>query len=117
MAQRNSNPHTFLTAEEAAHIESVIHEVESQTSAQIKVVLARHSWLGLRRKARILFERFGLNRTAQRNCVLVLLITSDRQFLVYGDRAIHHCVGTEFWRSVRDGSLPFLRTGTNPAES
>lgn len=36
---------------------------------------------------------------------MVLLVTSNRQVLVYGDRGIHRHVGSEFWPAVNQTML------------
>ncbi len=92
-------------------MEAAIGVAERQCSAQIKVVLARYCWLGLRHKAHRLFERLRLYRTTQRNCVLILLITSNHQFVIYGDRGIHGKVGSAFWQQVRDAMQAHFRAG------
>lgn len=102
MPDRSGNPHRFLTPDETARIEAAVGDAERATSAQIKVVLTRHSWFGLDRKAEKVFAQLGLDRTAERNCVMILLVTANHQFLVYGDRGIHSKVGTTFWQDVRD---------------
>ena len=34
--------------------------------------------------------------------MLILLITTNREFLIYGDRGIHERVGQDFWDAARD---------------
>ena len=92
-------------------MEEAIAAAERGTSAQLKVVLARHCWLGLRRKAHRLFLDFGMDRLPQRNGVLILLISGDHRFLVYGDRGVHEHLGRAFWNSLRDAMQARFRTG------
>jgi uncharacterized membrane protein len=108
---RSTNPRRFLSADEASEIERAIGEAETGTSGQIKVILVRHCWFGLQRKARKLFLRHALDNTSRRNCVMIMLVTSNRQFLVYGDRGIHEHVGGEFWRSIRNVMAGHFRSG------
>jgi uncharacterized membrane protein len=107
----STHPRRFLSADDIQAVESAVGRAEEASSGQIKVVLARHCWFGLRRKARRLFGRFGLDQTVRRNCVMILLVTSNRQFLIYGDRGIHEHVGREFWNAVRDAIQAQFRTG------
>ncbi len=111
MPRRSTHPRRFLTSDEAAQVEAAIKEAESQTSGQIKVVLVRHCWLSLRRKAQKLFTKFGLDRTSRHNCVMIVLVASNREFLVYGDRGIHGHVGSEFWRDIRSAMQARFRSG------
>jgi len=97
---RSKNPRKFLSPEEAAIVEQAIARAESCTSAQIKFVIARHCWGHIRDKAWRVFKELGLHKTAHRNCVLILLVTTNREFYVYGDRGIHEKVGQAHWDDV-----------------
>jgi len=97
---RSKNPREFLSAEESALVEQAIARAESATSAQIKFVIARHCWEDIRDKARRVFKKLGLYKTASRNCVLILLVTTNREFHVYGDSSIHEKAGQAHWDEV-----------------
>ena len=99
----------FLSAEEDALVTSAVAEAEKRTSAEIKLVILRHCWKDLREKAAELFTRHGLDRTAQRNCVLILLVTTNREFLICGDKGIDEKVGVGFWEDVRDSMMARFR--------
>ncbi len=98
---RSTHPAKFLTAAETAAVNAAISEAERRTSAELKVVLARHCWGDLKRKARRIFRKLGLDRTEERNGVLILLVLANREFLVYGDEGIHAKVEQGFWSEVR----------------
>lgn len=98
---RSTHPAKFLSAAETAAVNAAIGEAERRTSAELKVVLARHCWGDLKRKARRIFRELGLDRTQHRNCVLILLVLANREFLVYGDDGIDANVGRDFWGEVR----------------
>ena len=68
---RSTNPKKFLSEAETAAVHTAIKDAERRTSAEVKVVLARHCWGSIRRKARRIFGELGLNRTQRRNCVLL----------------------------------------------
>jgi uncharacterized membrane protein len=97
---RSTNPRRFFGEAETTAIGAAIKDAERKTSAEVKVVLARHCWGSIKRKARKIFGELGLDRTEQRNCVLLLLIVSNREFLIYGDQGIHEKVGQGFWDDV-----------------
>jgi uncharacterized membrane protein len=99
---RSTNPREFLTAREVAAVNAAVNEAERKTSAEVKVVLARHCWGDIKAKARRIFRDLGLDRTAQRNCVLLLFVVANREFLIYGDEGIHTKVGADFWNDIRD---------------
>ncbi len=99
---RSTNPKKFLSEAESAKINSAIKEAESKTSGEIKVVLARHCWGKMEAKAAKIFRELGLDKTKERNCVLVLFIVTNREFLIHGDQGIHEKVGQGFWDDIRD---------------
>ena len=100
--KRSSNPRSFLTHDEALAVEAALEKAERATSAEIKVVFVRHSWGDLSRKARRIFTHLNLDKTTDRNGVLIILVVANRQFLIYGDIGIHRKVGRGFWGDVRD---------------
>jgi uncharacterized membrane protein len=100
--KRSGSPARFLTPEEAVAVQRTVHEAESRTSAEIKVVLIRHCWGDIRSKAARHFRKLGLHKTELRNCVMIFLVLANREFLVYGDWGIHEKVGLNFWAEVRD---------------
>jgi uncharacterized membrane protein len=105
------NPRTCLSEDEVARLEAKIAAAESRTSAQIKIAIASREWLGIKRRARRIFQAHGLDKTAQRNCVLVLLVLKNRELLIYGDEAVHQAVGQDYWNDVRDLMMAELRQG------
>lgn len=99
---RSTSPRRFLTAAEIAAVNTSVKEAERKTSAEVKVVLARHCWGDIRAKAHRIFRDLGLGRTEQHNCVLLLFVVTNREFFIHGDEGIHAQVGTDFWNDVRD---------------
>ena len=99
---RSTNPRKFLSEAESARINSAIKEAESKTSGEIKVVIARHCWGKLEAKAAKIFRELGLHKTKERNCILILFIVTNREFLIHGDQGIHEKVGQVFWDDIRD---------------
>ncbi|MHC4207916.1 MAG: TPM domain-containing protein [Planctomycetota bacterium] len=100
--RRSSNPKEFLTQAESALVEAAIEQAETRTSAEIKLVIVRYCWDDIRYKAAKIFRKFGLDKTQQRACVLILLVVTNHEFLIYGDRGIHEKVGQDFWDDVRN---------------
>lgn len=41
-----------------------------------------------------------MEKTEQRNAVLVYIALKDRQLAVFGDEGIHKKVGTEYWHKI-----------------
>jgi uncharacterized membrane protein len=106
---RSTNPKKFLRETESAKINSAIKEAESKTSGEIKLVMARHCWGKMEAKAAKIFRKLGLDKTKERNCVLILFIVTNREFLIHGDHGIHERVGQEFWDDIRDKMVAAFR--------
>ena len=102
---RSQITHTFLTEQALTRIEAKISAAEKRTSAEIKVIIDSKGGKDLRKRARGLFKKYGLYKTAQRNGVLILVQPTIRKFLIYGDKGIHKNVGQGFWDEVRDTML------------
>lgn len=100
--RRSINPKSFLSAEEKQRVERAVCEEEKRTSAEIKVVVLGHCWIDIRDKALHVFKKYGLHKTKDRNCVMLLLVVANREFVVFGDQGIHKHVRQEGWNAVRD---------------
>jgi uncharacterized membrane protein len=99
--KRSNNPKKFFSSTEVSAIEHAIKDAESLTSAEIKLFVNRHCWRTIKGKAAGVFKKLGLHKTENRNCVLILLVLSNREFLIYGDQGIHEKVGQDFWDDTR----------------
>lgn len=101
MTRRSNNPKLFLSSEEASQVEAAIREAEKGTSAEIRFIIVRHCWDKIEHRAAALFNKYKLYATKHRNSVLILLVTANREFFIYGDQGIHEKVGQDFWNDVR----------------
>ncbi len=109
MAKRPIWTRRFLAEADFDAIAQAIVEAESRTSAELRVHLERRVPRRLFRRtpdpltrARHVFARLGMHRTAERNGVLIYLAVGDRKLAVVGDEGIHGCVGARHWDGVRD---------------
>jgi uncharacterized membrane protein len=98
----SNNPKKFLSQEELSRVTAKIAGAEKLTSAEIKLVIVRHCWIDIWKKAQQTLKKYNLDKTQDRNCVLILLVTTNRQFLIYGDQGIHEKVGHGFWDDVKN---------------
>lgn len=101
----------LLSREETDRIEAKIAAAERLTSAELRIAIVRSSWLGIKRRARKLFERHGLDKTAQRNGVLVVVDVKNHEIVIYGDEGVNNLLAQEFWDAVRDAMVDELRLG------
>ena len=85
---------------DAARVEQAIREAEQITSGQIRVSVARFFYGDVAKVAARAFRRLGMERTRERNGVLIFLVPSRKRFTVLGDAGIHAQVGQAFWDDV-----------------
>jgi uncharacterized membrane protein len=91
----------FLSELEHDRIVGAIGEAESKTSGQIRVFIQRGKLnvdplIAAQKK----FHRLGMQKTRERNAVLVFVAPRAHKFAVVGDTAIHEKCGEEFWQRL-----------------
>ena len=85
---------------DARKVEGAIREAEAATSGEIRVSVAHYFWGDVAKVADQAFHRLGMERTRERNGVLIFLVPSRKRFMVLGDAGIHAKVGQAFWDDV-----------------
>ncbi len=88
----------FIARLDHERIVAAIKAAEAQTSGEIRVYLQRGAVkedpLALATRK---FLEFGMEKTAARNAVLILVAPRAQKFAVVGDEGIHQKCGPEFW--------------------
>jgi uncharacterized membrane protein len=102
---------SVLSRADLDRLHAKIAAAEELTSAELRVVVTRSSWFGIKNKARRLFAQYGLDKTVQRNAVMILVDTRSRELLIYGDEAVDERVDSQYWNDVRDAMVAELREG------
>ena len=88
----------FFTAEEQQLIIEAIHNAERMTSGEVRVfVESKCSYMDAIDRAAELFFQLEMQKTDDRNAVLLYVAMKDRQLAVFGDEGIHNKVGNEYW--------------------
>jgi len=100
----------LLTQSETQRLEAKINALEKLTSAEFKIIFCKHAWTGIQRKAEKLFNKYELDKTRERNAVLLLIVEKDRELLIYGDEGIHQKSSTDHWPAVRDAIIENFRS-------
>jgi uncharacterized membrane protein len=91
----------FFTGEETRLIVNAIRHAEKRTSGEVRVfVESRCSWVDAIDRAAEIFFTLKMDKTEQRNAVLIYVAIKDRQLAVFGDEGIHNKVGDEYWNKV-----------------
>lgn len=85
---RSSRPSAFLSAAEKEQVVAAIRAAEAMTSGEIRVHLDRRCKGDPQDAAKRVFEKIGMDRTDEKNGVLLYLAVKDHSFAVIGDSGI-----------------------------
>ena len=82
-------------------IETAIREAELRTSAELRVSVSRfYFWGDVRRAAAAVFRKTHMDRTAQRNGVLLFVAPRLRRFAIHADVGVAAYVDDRFWNEL-----------------
>jgi len=88
----------FFTQAEQKGIIEAISNAERRTSGEVRVfVESRCRYVDAIDRAVEIFFQLKMEKTDDRNAVLVYVAIKDRQLAVFGDEGIHKKVGNEYW--------------------
>ncbi|MDP4264694.1 MAG: TPM domain-containing protein [Bacteroidota bacterium] len=89
----------FFNPEEKQRIVEAVQQAEQRTSGEIRVfVESRCRYVDAIDRAAEIFLGLSMQKTDQRNAVLVYVAMKDRQLAVFGDEGIHRKVGDTYWQ-------------------
>lgn len=95
-----------------AAIEAAIEEAEATTSAEIRVLIARHERAmtpaEIEAEAEHHFTRLGMTRTPLRNGILLFLAPSLGRIAVAVDESVRLRLGTRFGDTIQRAAAPHL---------
>ena len=110
------NKKSFFNEEDNRLVVKAIRHAEQRTSGEVRVfVESRCSWVDAIDRAAEIFFTLKMEKTEQRNAVLVYVAVKDRQLAVFGDEGIHNKVGTEYWNKLV-GEMLATFSGSNYAK-
>ncbi len=93
--------HNFLRELEHDRIVRAIKEAEAKTSGQIRVFLQRGKFEeNALERAQKKFVQLGMNKTRERNAILILVAPRAQKFAVVGDEGVHEKCGEKFWQDL-----------------
>jgi uncharacterized membrane protein len=93
--------HKFIRELEHDRIVKAIQEAEAKTSGQIRVFLQRGVFdEEIVARAQKKFFQLGMQKTRERNAVLILVAPRVQKFAVVGDEGIHQKCGETFWQEL-----------------
>lgn len=101
----------WLTPDELARVREAIQHAEKQTSGEIRVHLDIAILDDVLDHAAMVFRDLGMDRTRERNGVLIYVSVPGRKTAVIGDEGIHAKLGDHYWKDVLETILAHFRVG------
>ena len=93
--------HNFIRQLEHDRIVAAIKKAEAKTSGQIRVFLQRGKFEeDALERAQKKFIQLGMQKTAERNAVLIFVAPRVQKFAVVGDEGVHEKCGEKFWQEL-----------------
>jgi uncharacterized membrane protein len=81
-------------------IVAAIREAEQLTSGEIRVFISRKETADAVAAAQAAFLHLGMEKTRERNAVLIFVAPRSHKFAVFGDAAVHEKCGESFWQDL-----------------
>jgi len=93
--------HKFLRELEHDRIVKAIKDAEAKTSGQIRVFLQRGVFEeDALERAQKKFLQLGMDKTRERNGILIFVAPRAQKFAVIGDEGVHQKCGEKFWADL-----------------
>ncbi|MGY6561495.1 MAG: TPM domain-containing protein [Luteibaculaceae bacterium] len=102
-------PASRFTEQDLKRITAAIGSAERKTSGEIRVHIEKICPEDVLDHAAFIFEKLEMHKTKQRNGVLIYLSLDDHKFAILGDAGIHAKVEPDFWDSVKEKMLIYLK--------
>lgn len=92
----------FLDKAAQIRVVECIRSAEARTSGEIRVFMEpKCTYMDPMVRAREIFAKLAMEKTAARNAVIIYIAWSDRQFALFGDKAIYEKAGgPDFWQNA-----------------
>jgi len=89
----------FFTAEQQHELVDAIKEAESHTSGEVRVFIeSKCSYVDPVDRAKEIFFNLKMDKTEDRNAVLLYLAMDDHQLALFADEGIYQRLGADYWK-------------------
>jgi len=103
------HPKTFSKHLQHDGIVAAIHSAEHKTTGKIHVLICPKQVDDAVAAAQAEFLRGGMDKSPERNGVLIFVAPRAHKFAVIGDAAVHAKCGDDFWRQLADAMTGHFR--------
>ena len=94
------NAPTFIKQLREDEIVAAVRAAELKTSGELRIFISHKSVTDPVAAAQEEFTRLGMEKTRERNAVLIYLAPAMRKFAVIGDLGVHARCGDSFWQEL-----------------
>ena len=101
----------FLTANDEKVIIAAIKEAEKSTSGEIRVHIEKSTNKAPMDRALEVFYMVEMDKTEQRNGVLIYIASESKKFAILGDEGINNLVSDDFWDAEKELVLSHFKKG------
>jgi uncharacterized membrane protein len=105
------HPKHFIEKLDDAKIVAAIARAEAATSGEIRVAVSQRHRVDALAAAQKRFLKLRMDRTPQRNAVLIYFAPRAHTFAIWGDIAVHEKCGDAFWQGIAAKIAPRLKAG------
>ena len=106
-----SKVENFLTKAEEQEIVAAIGVAEKNTSGEIRVHIEKENTIAPIDRAVEVFHHLNMEKTKERNGVIIYVAVKSKHFAIYGDKGIHDIVGDDFWNSTKELMQNHFKSG------
>ena len=101
----------FLEKIDEARIVAAIAAAERKSSGEIRIFVSSKKATQPLTDAQAHFRKLGMEKTKDRNGVLLFLSPKAQQFAILGDTGIHEKCGAAFWEEIAASMGTLLKEG------
>lgn len=101
----------LFTEAEQQQIVAAIQQAEKNTSGEIRVHIEKKCKEDVLDHAAFMFDALEMQKTEQRNGVLIYLAVEDRKLAILGDAGINQKVPVNFWEEVKNIMVDHFKKG------
>ena len=92
---------TFFSDAEKQRVVEAIRKAEQRTSGEVRVyVESRNAYMDPMDRAAEIFYSLKMDKTDDRNAVLLYIAVKDKQLALFGDEGIYNAAGAEYWNAA-----------------
>ena len=92
---------TFFSDAEKQRVVDAIRKAEQRTSGEIRVfVESKNSYVDPIDRAAEVFFNLKMDKTDERNAVLLYIAINDKELALFGDEGIYEATGAAYWNNA-----------------